>query len=514
MAMLPTRYYQIGGYQGHYKDIPDTLAQKFVGSNPDGVDLVLGIRPSGASYVLISQAQTEKIFGRPSYGSFWPAERFISLSPIHFATAEELATKLKAMTSKRTNKNEPRDRSKANTTYTTGGDGPSDKGTARAAFEHQRVLFRLCRREQFEPAHYALQPSPRLCETRVIALTYNLWTLDLRPLRDRMSDPFLLDFGWTEFTLPTASREFTATSSKHFVIEERRTLHNPRVVRSVFQNGSTENIIRSALDAQVQRLFAQLDPAQPILLFVHNEQATRAVLASLGVDTIQWKSGISDLLYRGADRAQRDPYNDRDRDRRQHEHNSWRDRGGYYPSRSRSPRRAADDRGRPRSPPPAPRRAAVHFVDVREMYLTLKDIVSTKDSINTNAIDLGIKLPQCTMVNNRGTDGQKPPAWLCWCAGNESRVLGQMWNTMVSDRTIDEQRIFRWSSELDTPLGGASTASTDALQATAEDDDEENFDPNDAVVPMGQAGGSASGAQGGAGQPAPEWDSDSDSDWD
>ena len=94
--------------------------------------------PSGASYVLVSQDLYERR-RFPRSRELWPADRFLSLSPIRFNTAKELSKKLHSLASKKTNRNEkPRDRSKANTSYTTIAADLTEQGNARAAFEHQR----------------------------------------------------------------------------------------------------------------------------------------------------------------------------------------------------------------------------------------------------------------------------------------------------------------------------------------------------------------------------------------
>lgn len=81
------------------------------------------------------------LFRRPPYSAPWPSERFISLSPIHFANKQELTKKLRTLSSAKKEKNgQPRDRSQANTSYTVGGEGHSPVGQSRANFEHQRSV--------------------------------------------------------------------------------------------------------------------------------------------------------------------------------------------------------------------------------------------------------------------------------------------------------------------------------------------------------------------------------------
>lgn len=68
----------------------------------------------------------------------WLSTRFVSLSPIQFDTFNDFKKKLGTYNSKKP-KGQPRDRSKANTQYTTNGNSESsEKGLSRGSFEHQR----------------------------------------------------------------------------------------------------------------------------------------------------------------------------------------------------------------------------------------------------------------------------------------------------------------------------------------------------------------------------------------
>jgi hypothetical protein len=68
----------------------------------------------------------------------WLLKDFLSLSPIHFKTVDELSKKLKTY-SQKSNKHkggEINDNSQANRTYE--GRNAGDSGASRAAFEHSR----------------------------------------------------------------------------------------------------------------------------------------------------------------------------------------------------------------------------------------------------------------------------------------------------------------------------------------------------------------------------------------
>lgn len=70
------------------------------------------------------------------------ANDFESLSPIQFGNEKALLDKLSTYVSNKKNKDRnPRDRSKANTEYSSGGNGLSDRGVERSCFEHQRYTL-------------------------------------------------------------------------------------------------------------------------------------------------------------------------------------------------------------------------------------------------------------------------------------------------------------------------------------------------------------------------------------
>ena len=180
------------------------------------------------------------------------------MSPISFGAKFDLVEKLRRLesTKKGPKGSEPRDRSQANTQYSAGGDGLSEEGVARAAFEHQRlvrppppvvlcadrdrsrsVFYRLCQNSIDSPRHYALSAAPWIKDVCIIAFAFNLWGSDTRCLNEMQADPRVLDVGWTVFQTPTDENDLQAISTTHFVMEENKFLGNPgrtRKVRSVF----------------------------------------------------------------------------------------------------------------------------------------------------------------------------------------------------------------------------------------------------------------------------------------
>lgn len=109
----------------------------------DGTELVLGVLPSGASYVLATSEQFERISssfrrGHPVRPDL--ASDYASLSPITFRTLEEFERKVKSLQQKSRKKGkrnfegEQIDNSQANKAFFLG----NSTNLSRSNFEHQR----------------------------------------------------------------------------------------------------------------------------------------------------------------------------------------------------------------------------------------------------------------------------------------------------------------------------------------------------------------------------------------
>ncbi|KAH9901452.1 hypothetical protein C8Q73DRAFT_677867 [Cubamyces lactineus] len=497
--MQPVRYYQIGGFRAHVRDNSnDALAAKLMGS--DGAELVLGIRPCGASYLLFPADAFHTLrLGKPR-ASPWQAHEFESLSPIQFPTKLDLASKLAMLTSnKKSTDGRPRDRSKANTAYTAGGDELSPAGIARSSFEHQRVFYRLCQSSIEQPYHYALQLAPWFQDVQIFSFAFNTWASDTRPLDERQADPRVLDVGWTEFNSPTDSDDLRAMSTSHYFVEEDRYLSNPRR-RKLFLPDISQYSPRNTIRTLLLNTFGSTQgqqSIQPKILLVHNQKMALCVLQSFGVDTSAWKTGIKDLLYSQDVRRtrQRDSVSD-SKEYRQHRKEKW------TRERSRSPRRhtsAVELNSRPRSPPPPHRPPPVYIVDVRDMYETLMQLSPRDNTILDNAKALNVRDTAPVRGEDDGVvyEDVDPTSW---CAGRESRLLGYMWEDMANSIAIDEQRALRhrFSKESIEDYGGP-----------AGDYEDDEADPNNLLQPAPCPGNPA-----GAPRPVGMFDSDSeDDDW-
>ncbi|KAI8989781.1 hypothetical protein BD414DRAFT_570496 [Trametes punicea] len=487
--MQPVEYYQIGGFRAHLRDNSnDALAARMIGR--DGAEFVLGIRPSGASYLLLPRDTFFMMrLGRPRERP-WLAREFESLSPIQFPTKLDLAAKFGMLASSRkSNDGRPRDRSKANRAYTAAGDELSPAGTARSSFEHQRVFYRLCQNAIERPSDYALRLAPWFHDVRIFSFAFNTWASDTRPLDERQADPKVLDVGWTEFVSPTDSDDLRALSTSHLLVEEERYLNNPGRKKMLLPD-ITQYMPKDTICGLLQQLFAKQQSTSPKILLIHDTKMSQCVLQSLGVDTSAWKQGIKDLLYysggrSGSSRAQYSDIKDYGRGRQ----------GSWSKERSRSPRRSGttEMKARSRSPPPPQGPPPVYIVDVRQMYQTMMQIPTRDDTILSNAKALGVR--DTTPV--RAEDDQPkyedidPTSW----------ILGYMWEEMANSIAIDEQRALRQRFSKEEPiadLGGPPMG--------MQENDE--VDPNDMIGIPSQSG------QTKAQKPVGMFDSESeDDDW-
>jgi len=499
-----TWYYQVGGFQGNLREIPDERLLQC--PDGEGLDLVLGIRPNGASYLLLPESRYRAMRWRLPNSRYDLADKFLSLSPIHFANRAELDKKLKSYASTKSNKGIPkdqiRDRSKANTSFTVAGSGLSEAGRIRGAFEMQRVLVlsrpMLGQLDRTQAVELSLHNVPE--QVTVVSLCYNTWKADTRTMRERETDPKVLDIGWTTWSKPTQwnGSQITPSETTHAVVEEERYLNNPGLKRIQCEYATTTYKKRGEI---AWNLSMALSGKYPVVLLVHDEARTLTTLRALGIDTSEWVSGIASLLYEGA----REPV--------QTMHRS---------SRSRSPGRRSEladrvERNR------RPAGATVYVVDVRSLYLALRQIAPATDNVPTNSRGLGVQLNPPKDKPSAVTPKVIADSDRWWCAGTESLLLGKMWYSMARGPNIDDQRALRSSSALMIDAAESSLASVStepaAVGLTAEDSDDE-VDPNDILPQAGTVPAPPtstphpSGARRNISLMDPDgWDDASDDDW-
>ncbi|KAI0256849.1 hypothetical protein BJV78DRAFT_1167398 [Lactifluus subvellereus] len=427
-------YYQIGGFrpnltlQGEFRYDLRKLAEAIFGSKPL-VELVLGIRPSGASAILVPTSEwiKKEDFNYP--GTPQPASDFLSLSPLQFDNASQLARKLNALKPKGKRRGE--DDSAANKIFL--GD-IGQAGQFRSAFEHSRLLFHAFKPSS-DVSRFGLSRSSPWASAQVISLVFNEWTHE---------KGVFLDIGWS--SMDCATRPPTFRTSVHLEVEDTRHFGNKGKQRVGFRYGETEVLKQSSVSTRVRDL---LRCERPLILLVHDEGAVRTLFRGLGIDTDSMASGLKTFSKsRGVFRG-RYTYKDSRR-------------------RSLSPRRDGGSRDqRPRSPPRTQK--PVCLVDIRQMYITLcRRIAESNASLSAVAAELGLQGDDKSM-----------------CAGNESRLLAEMWMTMASGPAIDEQYGARWGADA-ARVSAIATQSASGGSAPSADPGDVDFDPND-LAPTGWA---------------------------
>ncbi|KAI0782223.1 hypothetical protein C8Q75DRAFT_811800 [Abortiporus biennis] len=497
------RYYQVGGFESHTRDLPSNIARRLCHPTT-GADLILGVQPNGASYLLLPEDEFLGYFRR-AYASPLQSSRYLSLSPVHFDTVEGLEDKLDQLTSKK-NK-ERRDRSKTNRSYTTyPADTLTQEGKARAAFEYQRLFLRLCRRELPRVERFGLKPIRwNSSDIRVVSIALNLWSADRRSLVERHKDPKILDVSWTEFTLPTSPNfDLVPNTTTYYIVSENTRLRNPGRDRLNFNHGETKELPQESIAVEIQKIFTSSTNEIPsrsgssTLVLLYNESITLRALGVLGVDTDKWYEGLVPLLeplselsvgmrhssdrnpqsVRGRERdtQMRVPYDSHVRTRR----------------RSMSPRRdSIDPRRRNRSPVlqgsssvvPNTEDCQILYVDVKKLLATLKRAQAPSDTIIGDAFEFQLRDACKNGLPEKG-----------WCAGNESRILGAIWSAMAAGNAIDEQRVSRWpKSAQDNDAATEDANQNDNAPASSgyaelggqeENDSDSDVDPND-IFPAG-----------------------------
>ncbi|KDQ61142.1 hypothetical protein JAAARDRAFT_573448 [Jaapia argillacea MUCL 33604] len=201
--MSYTPYYQLCGFQGHIpcghqgeEQLANELGQAL--SHQGVLELVLGIVPTGASYVLLTEDQCFQARRHSKHG--WLPHEFISLSPIIFRNAKELGSKLSTYKQKSGKK-------------------------ARAMFEHQRVLHCILNSNSQTPfnfSKFALPVASWARKLQFLSLTFNMWAADSRPRHEQLTGPKILDIGWSRFSISSPS----PLSAAHVVVSENRKFRN------------------------------------------------------------------------------------------------------------------------------------------------------------------------------------------------------------------------------------------------------------------------------------------------
>ncbi|KAI6144380.1 hypothetical protein BKA82DRAFT_4177387 [Pisolithus tinctorius] len=279
---IQTDFYQVSGFRAHsngwfkqYDDKPMIRAlasERSKDFRPGGSDapleLVLGILPSGASYVLLSTEQmhsfTQKhrlsIPRRP-----WRSSDFLSLSPVYFRTEAELSSKLATIGGET---EEPKDNSQANRGYV----------HYRAYVEQQRMLYHLLAK-LIMPEKFALSPPTWLAGVRVISIVFVQWSYE------RLQNPNLIEVGITDAHFPSFFDTLTGTTLH---LKLKQAAKNPH--SKLPNHSKVEEITKPELPQRLCTL------GMPLIVLCHDEEMTRSILGRAGIDIDSFESGLSGLL--------------------------------------------------------------------------------------------------------------------------------------------------------------------------------------------------------------------------
>ncbi|KAI6152916.1 hypothetical protein EDD17DRAFT_1705389 [Pisolithus thermaeus] len=327
---IQTRFYQVSGYRAHlngwfkqYDDKPmiralasETSKDFRPGGSDAPLELVLGMLPCGASYVLLTTEQmhlfTQKYRLNIPRGS-WRSSDFLSLSPIYFYSEAELSSKLATYKQRPRNKNrreteEPRDNSQANRGYVA---GPASVHY-RAYFEQQRyvymqyrsVLWIKCsfRRTLYHllakrilSEKFALSPPSWLSGIRVISIVFVQWSVDKRRREERLQNPSLIEVGITDAHFPSFFDTPTGGGTT-LHLKLKQAAKNPR--SKMPNHSKVEEITKSELPQRLRTLFDHdaKKSGTPLIVLCHDEEMTRGILERAGIDVSSYESGLSSLL--------------------------------------------------------------------------------------------------------------------------------------------------------------------------------------------------------------------------
>ncbi|KAJ7900411.1 hypothetical protein B0H13DRAFT_2275356 [Mycena leptocephala] len=432
------KYYQLGGFNASVYSHPQyPLAEKVYEAlrqqqHPyDGgmnLELVLGIKPSGTSHVLLIKDERDAIrresskvensarveFHRTEFKnddeqqtawdalqrtflrwkeiSFTPAD-FESVSPIAFLNIQELSLKAESLKPAR---QAAQDTSPANKAYA----DEKSHAVNRGQFENCRVLYRVLQ-NNIHRTKCDLGDTAWSSSIRVFSFCYNTWSADNRSMANRRNHPKILDIGWCEAQTPTLGGE--NQMPKHIAIKENQHLRNPGK-NDRYEYGETEICSVQVAAQRIQAVFGRYTSASshPALILVHDVETAIIVFQNFGVDVSQWDYQLKNLL--------RVPGSSTD------------SASSQVPARRRS-RSASPVRGeRPRRDSPPPRRYAPMYVaDIKALFIALLGKSEAAESVPRICKRLDLFRP----------DG--------WCAGNESWMLVDVFRRMAAGSEIDEQ---------------------------------------------------------------------------
>lgn len=426
------------------------------GGSDAPLELVLGILPCGASYVLLTTEQmhlfTQKYRLNIPRGS-WRSSDFLSLSPIYFRSEAELSSKLATYKQRPRNKNrreteEPRDNSQANRGYISG----PVLVHYRAYFEQQRMLYHLMDKCIF-PEKFALSPPSWLSGIRVISVVFVQWSVDKRRRDERLQNPSLIEVGITDAHFPSFLDTLSGTSLH---LKLKQAAKNPH--SKMPNHSKVEEITKSELPQRLRTLFdhdAQKS-GMPLIVLCHDEEMTRGILERAGINVSSYESGLSSLL----------PFCPAE------------DKIGYR-SRSRSPQRGS------RGSTSAYRGDHSRSTEIQNHEVQSRSHRGAVEYPTAYVVDMQ-KLVNALMESNAPNTTPETARLLRiqtdtrTCGGDDSLLQLRMWKSMAEGAAIDEQRSSRALSE--APCAELLPGPAPKKETQNDDDDPNDFcdyDPND-----------------------------------
>ncbi|KAF8590029.1 hypothetical protein K439DRAFT_240215 [Ramaria rubella] len=382
-------------------------------SGRNGLDLILGIEPSGASHILIpcdwrSRCKYLNWGAEPPF----PNTKYASLSPIYIDSTLKLQVLLEERqnTSKNTKASKKRgDRSKANGRFW---DGPSNP--ARATFEHGRCFWRFFQGES-QPRAYGLPDARWSKNVAIFSLALNFWAPDgIKPTTN------LIDASVTKFT-SDSSHKATIGPTWYFSAEESKGLQNSARAEDVIVSDKwhVRTLPQADIGPRIQMLLSEhspihMSPPAPLILLVHDYTTVKEHLTALGLETMDWSINIKELL--GF-----------------HSHPlhqcKQEDSSSSFRSRSRSPRgpdlMPTTSSRKYSSPSPLRSYAPVYVIDTVSTFKAMSGFGDHPRRIRP------------VIIYNAVTGHDELDTW---CAGYDSEYILQSWKGMVQGPSIDEQR--------------------------------------------------------------------------
>ncbi|VDB82680.1 unnamed protein product [Peniophora sp. CBMAI 1063] len=450
----------------------EKLANYLWRANVNGrLDLVLGIVPNGASYLLLPQAwaaawgervgERRAFFGRSSRKT-----EYASLSPISFFDYEDLLKKLKAYEQNSVKKKKLgiADTSRANRHYyMTSGQDESNLGKMRAEYEHSRLFFALLQSTEsnlqqlpgffrkpnadmvrLRAEAYAVHSHSALARARILALSFSTITAGT------VDDSRVLDIGWCDVSVSS----FGTQNAVNYSLHEQKI----KVPAQRFRHDhvASEILPSAAICGKLQQILESARPERPIILLVHGAKNTRQELEGLGLRTFSWATGIHDILYKGGLRDE---------------------------MRSRSPPRRGS--GRPRSPPRPS--SAVYLIDVNELVGCAKERGTSVTSRNHARVRQILEDAALCNLDVRGretetrADPMNPKSPMVkknlFNAGHDSILIAETWLALCSGPDIDAFRAMLGEDARRGPMAEDSPSPEPNPQPEQDDDIDPNIQP-------------------------------------